>query len=92
MNDVYNELIELLHKNDSEEKLVPEIGIVERNSPLQLRVKSIRIEASELILVLPLGESVIEASAITFSPGERLFLLTSDYQKFYIIGRAAEID
>ena len=79
-------------KNDSEEKLVPEIGIVERNSPLQLRVKSIRIEASELILVLPLGESVTEASAITFSPGDRLFLLTSDYQKFYIIGRAAEID
>ena len=78
MNDVYNELIELLHKNDSEEKLVPEIGIVERNSPLQLRVKSIRIEASELILVLPLGESVTEATAITILPGARPFLLTRE--------------
>lgn len=92
MNNVYNELIELLHRSDSEAKLMAEIGTVERTSPLGLRVKSIPIEADELRAVMPLGEASAEPSAIAFSSGERLLLLTSDYQTFYIIGRVKDFD
>ena len=79
MNDPYAGIINLLKKPQTDEavcKLV--VGLVKSASPLLISAAGLENEEDDVFFVT-------EAPELT--EGDSVLMLTTDYQKFYIIGR-----
>lgn len=81
--DPYSEIIRLMRErpNDGEPTCKLEVGIVRGTSPLIVSAFGLENDEDDIVLV----QTGSEAPVLTV--GSSVLLLTTDYQKFYLLGR-----